>query len=295
MNEYTLLWDGNNLVHRLFYRHGGKLLVDNGNDAGLVNAVFNEMRRVGHLLDTDKHVFTWDSYSWRKKHFPEYKAHRKKDPVKAKIIKNINKQIDIIRTTLKAIGLLTFRIEEFEADDLMASLIYRFTNPVIISTDQDYLQLLDDCNVFDPMKGNLWDRNKFAMHYGFEARRYIDVKCLAGDKSDNVPGVPGWGDTGAKKLIQEYESLDNVWEEMHPKTKKQKILFTDEAREIIYRNHFLMALRTWTSLDTVLDNEIADHENLSYSDDLLKKVLLRYGLLGYCEEPALTLKSIVIK
>ncbi len=168
---------------------------------------------VAACFDTPKPTF-------RHEKFDEYKAGRAPTP------DGIISQFPIIKEVLKAFGIPLFEREGFEADDLIATIAKKYAADAkvfIVSGDLDNLQLVDEnIKVYTPGKSIketiIYDTAKVVERFGVQPAQMNDFKALTGDNSDNVPGVPGIGKTGAADLIQRFGSIKNLYNEISTDT-----------------------------------------------------------------------------
>ena len=148
--------------------------------------------------------------SFRAKVYPEYKAHRPPMPDDMPI------QIGQIEQILGAMNIPVFRLEGFEADDIIGTLTKKASkdgiNSYICTRDKDMYQLVDDHTyIFDIKKGEVLNDDVLFEKYKIHPENFIDVLALQGDTSDNVPGVPDVGPKTAIDWIQQYGSLENLY------------------------------------------------------------------------------------
>jgi DNA polymerase-1 len=211
MSEKKLvLIDGNSLLYRAFYAIQ-RLSSPQGFPT---NAIYGFIITLRKILDREKPAYlgiVFDTPGPKLRHevFKDYKAHRKPMP------DDLAKQIPRLREIIRALRIPVFEDENYEADDVLGSLAKRaaankfFT--VVVSTDKDLLQLVDEATVvYNPTKEISLDEAKVKDTFGVLPFQVVDVLSLWGDASDNVPGVPGIGEKTAKSLIGEYGSLDNL-------------------------------------------------------------------------------------
>ena len=148
--------------------------------------------------------------SFRKRLYPEYKAGRDKQP------EDLSAQIPLVAELCEAFGVPMLEVEDFEADDVIATLIETAPDDAevcIVSTDKDLMQLVGPgVEMLDTMKGRRIDAAAVEERFGVAPEQLLDVRALIGDPSDNIPGVKGIGEKGAAKLIQEFGSLDALLE-----------------------------------------------------------------------------------
>ncbi|MDP4143846.1 MAG: DNA polymerase I [Bacillota bacterium] len=212
--ERLLILDGNSLMNRAFYA-----LPPLTNSEGIhTNAVYgftNMLLKMKEELNPDYVVTTFDrkAPTFRHVQYEEYKAGRKKMPPE------LAEQFPVVKELLDKLSINIFEIDGFEADDLIGTLSVfaeeKGIEVYIVTGDRDALQLAtDNVKVVINKKGmtekEIYDKKRMIEEFGVTPQQFIDVKGLMGDKSDNIPGVPGVGEKTAYKLIQEYGSLENV-------------------------------------------------------------------------------------
>ena len=154
-------------------------------------------------------VFDAKGPTFRHELYKEYKAHRPPMP------EALVTQLPYIKKIIDALNLPAVVMEGYEADDLIATLVRRAREEgyavEIISGDKDLLPLVQDgVDMWDPMKEVRYDPAAIREKYGLEPGELVEVRALAGDASDNIPGVPGIGEKTALKLIARYHSLENL-------------------------------------------------------------------------------------
>jgi DNA polymerase-1 len=149
--------------------------------------------------------------TFRLKKFAEYKIQRPPMP------DGLSSQIPLIKQIVSAYAIPIFEKAGFEADDIIATLVKKSKQKglsiVIVSSDKDILQLVDDkTQVFSPYKdeGVTYDGKKVLQRYGVDPKMIPDVIALMGDSADNIPSIPGVGEKTATKLIKNFGSLDNL-------------------------------------------------------------------------------------
>ena len=232
MDKFILI-DGNSLIHRSFHA----LPPLKTSKGVLVNAAYGFFSILLNILkseDPQYLVVTFDKKgpSFRHKLFTEYKATRQKAP------QELYDQFPIVKTILEGLDIPFLEIDNYEADDLIASLARKFgekgnTEVVIVSSDRDLLQIVDDhIVVATPDKGYTgsirFNRAKIAEKMGLTPEQIVDYKALRGDPSDNIPGVKGIGDKTAVQLLKDFGSLDKVYESI-PKIDRASV--RDKLRE----------------------------------------------------------------
>lgn len=230
--QKVLLVDGMALLFRGFFATAfrGNFMMTSG---GLpTNGVYQFMRYFLDAVNTfhPTHVICcWDmgSKTFRTEMYEGYKANRGEPPVE------LVPQFDLVKEVTESFNMPNIGIENFEADDCIGTLAkaYQKENDVIILTgDQDILQLVDEGIEVAIMRKGLGNYERFnASNFyekkGITPKQIIDLKGLMGDTSDNYPGVKGIGEKTALKLIQEYETIDQLLENLEqlPKGVQTKI------------------------------------------------------------------------
>ena len=232
--DKLLLIDGNSLTYRAYFASAfsteGILRTKNGaaiNAVLTLNMMLNKLFRLykpTHILvafDAGKKTFRHNKLS-------SYKGGRNKTPL------DLISQFTIIKEMLDKWGIKHFEKNEIEADDIIATLANKFKNDLkisIISSDKDLLQLVQkNVEMIIPQNGRkpnkVINNLNFFELIGYRADQVIDIKGLAGDASDNLPGVRGIGEKGAIKLLANYDTLEGIYEhlEEHSKGIKEKLI-----------------------------------------------------------------------
>ncbi|MBB4263478.1 MULTISPECIES: DNA polymerase I [unclassified Bradyrhizobium] len=154
-------------------------------------------------------IFDKSEVTFRNKIYPEYKAHRAPAP------DDLIPQFALIREAVRAFDLPCLEQVGFEADDLIATYVRqaceRGASATIVSSDKDLMQLVTDCvTMYDTMKDRRIGIPEVIEKFGVPPNKVVEVQALAGDSTDNVPGVPGIGIKTAAQLITEYGDLDQL-------------------------------------------------------------------------------------
>ncbi|MDC1087480.1 DNA polymerase I, partial [Alphaproteobacteria bacterium] len=229
-----ILIDGSGYIFRAFYG----LPPMTNQDGVPVNAVFGFTKMLLKLIDDLKPIYAAVIFdvarkTFRNEIYEEYKGNRSDPP------EDLIPQFSIIRNATEAIGLPVVEMEGFEADDLIATYATLAQGikkkVIIISSDKDLMQLVDDNIIlFDPMKQFWINEDKVFEKFGVYPKKVIDVQSLAGDSSDNIPGVPGIGVKTAAELINQFDNLDQLLsraaEIKQNKRRENLIQFAEQAR-----------------------------------------------------------------
>ncbi|MAN79677.1 MAG: DNA polymerase I [Rhodospirillaceae bacterium] len=208
--EHVFLVDGSGFIFRAYHA----LPPMTAPDGTPTNAVFGFTKMLMKLVeDTEADyvavIFDRARKTFRNDIYPEYKAHRPPAP------DDLIPQFDLVRKATEALNVPAIDMDGFEADDLIATYARqareRGAEVTIVSSDKDLMQLVDDSVVlFDAMKNREIGPEQVFEKFGVTPDKVIDVQALAGDSSDNVPGVAGIGVKTAAQLIGEYGDLDTL-------------------------------------------------------------------------------------
>ena len=181
------------------------------------------------IFDSAKKNFRNDIYS-------DYKANRTEAP------EDLAPQFEYIRKAVKAFNLPSIELINYEADDLIATyakkIIEAGAKVTVISSDKDLMQLVSGkTRLYDPMKNKVLGEKEVFEKFGVKPNQVIDVQSLAGDSSDNVPGVPGIGIKTAAELINKYKTLDVLLKNIEKitQTKRRETLLTNQDKAILSR------------------------------------------------------------
>ena len=262
--DHIFLVDGSSYIFRAYHA----LPPLNRKSDGLqVNAVLGFCNMLWKLLrdmpedNRPTHlaiIFDKSEVTFRNKLYPAYKAHRPPAP------DDLIPQFPLIREAVRAFDLPCLEQAGFEADDLIATYVRiaceRGASATIVSSDKDLMQLVTDCvTMYDTMKDRRLGIAEVIEKFGVPPDKVVEVQALAGDSTDNVPGVPGIGVKTAAQLIVEYGDLETLLlragEIKQPKRREALIEHADKAR--ISRQ--LVLLDDKVDLEVPLD-ELAVHE-----------------------------------
>lgn len=213
----VILVDGNNLMFRSYFAtlYSGSLMK---NSKGFVtNALYGFSTMINKIVEEEKPEYMAVAFdigkNFRHIKYADYKAGRVETP------NDLLKQMPKAREILTAMGIKYYEVENYEADDIIGTItLMTEKDPeyisTIVSSDKDLLQLItNETNVkLLKQKGHvMMDEESFREEYGIDPIRMIDLKALAGDPSDNVPGVKGIGEKTALKLLREHGTLENIY------------------------------------------------------------------------------------
>jgi DNA polymerase-1 len=236
------LLDGHSITHRAFYA----LPLLTNDEGEYTNAVFGFMRMLFSLIDEwepDRMIVTFDKKAptFRHEEYEDYKANRKKMP------EELVPQIPMLQKTLEKLKIPLAAQEGYEADDLLGTLSKQAAEKdykvFIVTGDKDALQLVsENVNVMYTRKGLsdlvLYNLDKVKEKYELPPEKLIDMKGLMGDSSDNIPGVPGIGEKTAIKLLKQFDSIEEILnnvDKVSGKKRKENLKKYAEQARMSYR------------------------------------------------------------
>ena len=236
MRDTFLIVDGNSLMHRAF--HALPLMDSDGTYTNAIYGFLNMLLKVIREEDVRYMAVCFDEHgpTFRHKAYAEYKAGRSATPPE------LRQQFETIRALLTDMGVRWYAVEGWEADDLLGTIsrmgVDAGVAPLLLTGDRDALQLVGGGTELMFTRKGISETTRFTpatVHeeYGFSPEQVTDWKGLAGDSSDNIPGIPGVGDKTAVKLLQQYGTLENVLNhagEVKGKLSEKLVTWADQAR-----------------------------------------------------------------
>ncbi|HOL33179.1 MAG TPA: DNA polymerase I [Candidatus Syntrophosphaera thermopropionivorans] len=227
MRDKLYLIDGTALLYRSYYAFVNNPLINSKGEN--TSAIYGVVNSFLHLLDSKKAEnllisFDRKAPTFRHELSEAYKANRPPMP------DALLAQVEPVQEFFRIIGLKEISIDGYEADDVLATLAERFKTDydiVFVTIDKDYAQLVDDkAVIYDPMKNITLDKEAIVKKYGILPEQFVDFLALAGDPSDNIPGVRGIGEVTAVKLLKQYSNLDEIYAHLDeiPEKLRQKLI-----------------------------------------------------------------------
>jgi len=291
MSRRVILIDAHGLCYRAFY--AVKALKNSKGQP--TNAVFGFCNILRKMLADFKptHVavcFDVGKQTHRQKKFADYKAQRQAMPDDLVI------QIKTIREMVLAYGFPIFELEGFEADDVMATLSLRFakkdTDVFIATEDKDMAQLVNDhIKIYSPRQGKVLDAADVLGKFGVSPGQITDYIALAGDTSDNIPGVKGIGEVGACKLLEKYKTLEGIYkhvDEVSPAKLQEKLT---ASKEDAFLSKDLATLDAQVPLDATLDDLVYPEPDREKLYALFNELEFRKLAQEYAPEDAVVQES----
>lgn len=200
--------------------------------------------------------------------YPDYKGHRKEPD------DEMLQQIPLLEPLVQAFGIQTLKLENYEADDLIAACAEKFAGDlevVIVSSDKDLMQLVNDnVYMYDTMKDLFIHEEQVKDKFDVTPDKVIEVQSLIGDSSDNVPGVKGIGPKTASKLINEFGTLESLYENIEQVEREKLKNNLIENKELAFISKRLVTLDRETPLDKTLDELIYQPHPQSTEEFLTK-------------------------
>ena len=269
--------DGKSVFYRGYYAMPGLSMADGTPTGGVYGFVSLAIELI-KKLEPDYVAVAWDKRGTnirkRRELYPEYKAGRKPAP------DDFYQQIPILHELLDAFGWPLYEIDDYEADDIMGAFARqaesRGIETCLITSDLDALQLISPMTKVYAMKNGLRNIEEFTSEYfeqkyGIRTEQFLDLKALKGDSSDNLPGVPGIGEKTAVKLLQEYETLDGVYEHLDEQKGALRTKL-ENGRESAYLTKQVAEI--WTDAPIELDWDVADVNDCDFArvKEILQKL-----------------------
>ena len=260
--DHFYLIDGSGYIFRAYYALPPLSRKSDGLPTGAVSGFCSMLFKLLEDVRSDDSknkpthfavIFDSARKNFRNKIYSEYKANRAEAP------EDLAPQFEYIRKSVEAFNLPSIELLNYEADDLIATYAKKITEAgakvTVISSDKDLMQLVSNkVRLFDPMKSKVIGEKEVIEKFGVKPEQVIDVQSLAGDSSDNVPGVPGIGIKTAAELINKYKTLENLLKKASeiPQNKRRETLLSNKDKAMISKQ--LVTLKN----DVPLKNDAAD-------------------------------------
>ena len=280
MAERLLILDSNSILHRVF--HALPPLTTKKGE--LINAVYGFLLVLFRIIKEFRPTyicacFDFPAKTFRHYQFKEYKAQRPPCP------KDLASQIPKLKEILEAFKIPIFEKEGYEADDLIGTIVSKTQGleKIIVSGDLDNLQLVSkETKVFvlsGIKKSFLYDEKEVEKKYqGLKPEQIPDLKALIGDPSDNIPGVPGFGEKTAIKILIKFKNVENLYREIE---KKHKIIELDpKLKENLLKNKnqaLLSRSLTQIKKDAPIEFNLNECRWGKYKEEEVIKIFEKYG------------------
>ena len=241
--DHFYLIDGSGYIFRAYYALPPLSRKSDGLPTGAVSGFCSMLFKLledSRSDDSDQKpthfavIFDSARKNFRNEIYKDYKANRSEAP------DDLAPQFEYIRKSVKAFNLPSIELINYEADDLIATYAKQITEAgarvTVISSDKDLMQLVSKkIRLYDPMKSKVLGEKEVLEKFGVKPSQVIDVQSLAGDSSDNVPGVPGIGIKTASELINKYKNLDNLLKNASeiPQNKRRQTLMENKDKALL--------------------------------------------------------------
>ena len=241
--DHFYLIDGSGYIFRAYYALPPLTRKSDGLPTGAVSGFCSMLFKLLEDSKSDKNlqkpthfavIFDSARKTFRNEIYGEYKANRAEAP------DDLAPQFEYIRKSVLAFNLPSIELLNYEADDLIATyveeILKKGAQVTIVSSDKDLMQLYrKDVRIYDPMKNKFITEEDVKKKFGVDSNKVIDVQALAGDSSDNVPGVPGIGVKTAAELINKYGTLEKLLKSAHEikQNKRRETLIENKDKALI--------------------------------------------------------------
>ncbi len=307
-SDHFYLIDGSGYIFRAYYALPPLSRKSDGMPTGAVNGFCNMLFK---LLEDSKSkenlqkpthfavIFDSARKNFRNEIYKDYKANRSDAP------DDLIPQFDFIRKSVLAFNLPSVELINYEADDLIATYVEQIlkigAKVTIVSSDKDLMQLFNkNVRIYDPMKNKFLVEEDVIKKFGVKSDKVIDVQSLAGDTSDNVPGVPGIGVKTAAELINKYGNLEKLLSKAHEikQNKRRETILENKDKALISKK--LVTLKKDVPVKIKLDDFVIkniDKDKLyeflreMEFNRLLSSVISQYGEPKLKEKDAPSLKG----
>ncbi len=241
--DHYYLIDGSGYIFRAYYALPPLTRKSDGLPTGAVSGFCSMLFKLLEDSKSDQNlqkpshfavIFDSARKTFRNEIYSDYKANRSEAP------DDLAPQFEYIRKSVLAFNLPSVDLPNYEADDLIATyvdqILKKGAKVTIVSSDKDLMQLYKKgVRIFDPMKNKFITDDDVLKKFGVDASKVVDVQSLAGDSSDNVPGVPGIGVKTAAELINKYGTLENLLKFAHEikQNKRRETLIENKDKALI--------------------------------------------------------------
>ena len=277
-----ILIDGHSIAFRAFYALPDSLATKDGLQTNAIHGFLMMLNRIVQDYQSEQIIITWDvsKITFRNELYSEYKSNRASSP------DTFKEQIKILQKLLFKFNIPQISEEGFEADDVLGSLskIYNKLNKkvLIVTGDRDSFQLINSkTNILYTKKGisdvEVFEEKNFVEKYKINTNQYVEYLALKGDKSDNIPGLPGVGELTALKLLLEFKNISTIYKNLDNLTSKLQEVFINN-KEILFLSKELATIKT--NLKIKIPN-VKTKDTIFFNDEVFqnaKEDILNYEL-----------------
>ena len=275
--DHYYLIDGSGYIFRAYYALPPLTRKSDGLPTGAVSGFCSMLFKLLEDSKSDRNlqkpthfavIFDSARKTFRNEIYSDYKANRSEAP------DDLAPQFEYIRKSVLAFNLPSVELSNYEADDLIATYVEKIlkggAKVTIVSSDKDLMQLYKkNVRIYDPMKNKFISDEDVKKKFGVDSNKVIDVQALAGDSSDNVPGVPGIGVKTAAELINKYGTLEKLLKSAKEikQNKRRETLIANEDKALISKK--LVTLKN----DAPINRDLDEFELKEINKDKLYKFL----------------------
>jgi len=260
LKKKLILIDGNSIAYRAFFA-----LPLLSNDKGVhTNAIYGFTMMLMKILEDEKpsHMlvaFDAGKTTFRHSTFKEYKGGRQKTPPE------LSEQFPLVRQLLDTYGIARYELENYEADDIIGTLAQQASKEdyevKVISGDRDLLQLVDEQITVSMTKKGITEVEEYTPaaileKYELTPEQIVDMKGLMGDKSDNIPGVPGIGEKTAIKLLKQFKTVEGVYENIDEVSGAKLLQNLSENKEQALMSKELATINTDSPIELTVNDTL---------------------------------------
>jgi len=273
MKNKLFLIDGTALIYRSFFAFiRNPLYNSKGFNTSAIYGTINAFLRMAERYNLQHVAISFDrrEKTFRHEITDTYKANRPPAP------DELHAQVEPIKEFFELIGIPEISKAGYEADDVLATLAERYKKDydvIIVTGDKDFAQIVDEqVTLYDPSKEKITDYDAVIEKYGLKAEQFVDYLAICGDSADNIPGVRGIGPKGAAKLLQEFETLENIYENLDNISAKGIHDKLVESKEDAFLSRKLAAIVRDVPLEIAEDRTfLFDKTKLKNAVNFLKK------------------------
>lgn len=276
MKKKLILIDGNSIAYRAFFA-----LPLLSNDKGVhTNAIYGFTMMLMKILEDEKpsHMlvaFDAGKTTFRHSTFKEYKGGRQKTPPE------LSEQFPLVRQLLDTYGIARYELENYEADDIIGTLAQQASKEdyevKVISGDRDLLQLVDERITVSMTKKGITEVEEYTPtaileKYELTPEQIVDMKGLMGDKSDNIPGVPGIGEKTAIKLLKQFQTVEGVYENINEVSGAKLLQNLSENKEQALMSKELATINTDSPIELSVNDTLRPEAEMGKVAEFFKSL-----------------------
>ena len=284
-----VLVDGFSIAFRAFYALPETLMTTKGTPTNVIHGFMSMLNKITSDYELNQLIVTWDlpGQTFRNDIYKEYKANRSSAP------DNFNTQIPLLQNLLTTFNIPQVSKEGYEADDVLGSLSKSLNKQkkkvLIVTGDRDTFQLISkNTNILYTKRGisdvDLVDEKFFIEKFGIKTSQYVEYLALKGDPSDNIPGLPGVGQKTATTLLQNYQTINNIYKNLDDLTPRIRSSF-EENKDLLFMSKELATIRTDIELEipttVILDTVFKSESVLKDSQEQVSELELNKFIRQY--------------